>query len=81
MESAILRGDITWHAGPMNIQSENYPYTLFEYGLSISDQLDSRFNITHKNKVMSQRDVPGNCNILLLVLTLMAANMVPKCQF
>eukprot|EP01126_Amoeba_proteus_P059319 TRINITY_DN7739_c0_g1_i8.p1 TRINITY_DN7739_c0_g1~~TRINITY_DN7739_c0_g1_i8.p1 ORF type:complete len:363 (-),score=58.11 TRINITY_DN7739_c0_g1_i8:168-1256(-) len=56
---AILRGDIVWHAGPFNLQPENMDPSLFEYGLSMAQDLDIRFNIQRKLGVLSQRDVPG----------------------
>lgn len=56
---AIRRGDITWHAGPMNLQIEFIEPWLFEAALDISSDLDKKFNITRKGRVISQRDVPG----------------------
>ncbi len=58
-EAAVKRGDITWHAGPMNMQIENMDQSLLEFGITISNDLDKRFNITRKFKTLSQRDVPG----------------------
>jgi len=45
----------------MNLQVEmaHEPW-LFEAGLDMSQQLDRRFNITRKLRVLSQRDVPGS---------------------
>ena len=57
--AAVKRGDITWHAGPMNMQAENADETLFQFGLSLSNRLDKMFGITRKMRVLSQRDVPG----------------------
>jgi len=58
--AAVSSGYITWHAGPMNLQVEmaHEPW-LFEAGLDLSQQLDQRFAITRKFRVLSQRDVPG----------------------
>ena len=55
----MLHGDITWHAGPMNMQMENMDPQLLRFGLRMSDDLDRKFNITRKFKTLSQRDVPG----------------------
>jgi len=62
---AVHRGYITWHAGPMNLQVEmaHEPW-LFEAGLDLSLQLDERFAIRRKFRVLSQRDVPGGTSIL-----------------
>ena len=57
---AVASGYITWHAGPMNLQIEMaHELWLFEAGLDLSHQLDVRFAITRKFRVLSQRDVPG----------------------
>ena len=58
--AAVKRGDITWHAGPMNMQVENADEALFEFGLSLSDRLDKMFGISRQFKTLSQRDVPGS---------------------
>ena len=58
--AAVNSGYITWHAGPMNLEVEmaHDPW-LFEAGLDLSQQLDKRFAIARKLRVLSQRDVPG----------------------
>ncbi|XP_062571302.1 uncharacterized protein LOC134233351 [Saccostrea cucullata] len=58
-EAAIKRGDITWHAGPMNMQPENMNSLLFQMSLNMSFDLDKRFGITRLFPTLSQRDVPG----------------------
>ncbi len=58
--AAVKRGDITWHAGPMNMQAENAGEELFQFGLSLSDRLDKRFGISRQFRTPRQRDVPGN---------------------
>lgn len=58
-KAAVNRGDITWHAGPMNMQPENMNKILFELSLNISSDLDNMFKIQRKYPVLSQRDVPG----------------------
>jgi len=62
---AVYRGYITWHAGPMNLQVEmaHEPW-LFEAGLDLSRELDERFAIRRKFRVLSQRDVPGGTSTL-----------------
>ncbi|XP_033729575.1 uncharacterized protein LOC117318725 [Pecten maximus] len=59
LKAAIVRGDITWHAGPMNMQPENMNKILFELSLNISSDLDAMFNIQRRFPTLSQRDVPG----------------------
>ena len=59
MTAAINDGAISWHAGPMNLQAETAEPALYSYGLSLSDQLDARFNKTKKTG-MNQKDVPGS---------------------
>ena len=56
---AVGRGDINWHAGPMNMQPENMHEWLFEFGVNISSNLDKVLGIQRKFRVLSQRDVPG----------------------
>ena len=56
---AVKAGIITWHAGPMNLQTENIDGWLFDYGLKLGADLDKLFGIYRKVTVMSQRDVPG----------------------
>ena len=60
--NAINKGIITWQAEPMNLEVEMAadPW-LFEFGLDLGTQLDKRFNITRKYRVLSLRDVPGGC--------------------
>ncbi|XP_022328600.2 uncharacterized protein LOC111127633 isoform X2 [Crassostrea virginica] len=58
-QAAISRGDITWHAGPMNMQPENMNEILFQMSLNMSFELDKNFNIQRSFPTLSQRDVPG----------------------
>ena len=55
--SAIEKGYIVWHAGPMNMQVELMNSAVLEAGLLLSANLNKRFKkgVT----VLSQRDVPG----------------------
>ncbi|XP_046551245.1 uncharacterized protein LOC124260970 isoform X2 [Haliotis rubra] len=66
---AVLRGDITWHAGPMNMQPENMNQALFELSLNISLDVDAEFGIKRKFATLSQRDVPGMTAAVLPSLT------------
>ncbi|XP_074654954.1 uncharacterized protein LOC141908702 isoform X1 [Tubulanus polymorphus] len=58
-KAAVKRGDITWHAGPMNMQFENANELFVQFGLNMSKQLDEEFGIKRQIRVVSQRDVPG----------------------
>ncbi|XP_070532504.1 uncharacterized protein [Ptychodera flava] len=58
-EKVVKQGDIAWHAGPMNIQTDNIDESLFDYALTISEDLDKKFGIQRKHRGFSQRDVPG----------------------
>ncbi|XP_071097043.1 uncharacterized protein [Haliotis cracherodii] len=66
---AVMRGDITWHAGPMNMQPENMNQALFELSLNISLDVDAEFGIKRKYATLSQRDVPGMTAAVLPSLT------------
>lgn len=55
---ALERGDITWHALPFTTHTELMDSTLFSYGLSLSKDLDARFNHTTISAKMT--DVPGH---------------------
>lgn len=58
MEQAITAGDITWHALPCTLHSENMDVDLFRFGLSISQGLDQRFG---KHTIAAKMtDVPGH---------------------
>ncbi|XP_070176101.1 uncharacterized protein [Littorina saxatilis] len=59
VRGAISRGDIVWHAGPMNMQYEAMHPKLFDLSLNFSPMLDQEFNISRTTPVVSQRDVPG----------------------
>ena len=58
--AAVSDGVITWHAGPMNLQTDNvHAPWLLEAGVAIGSRLDTRFGVERKMRVLSQRDVPG----------------------
>lgn len=66
-EDAISRGQIVWHAGPMNMQVELMNEAVLQAGIQIAKQLDQQFQ--HQTTVLSQRDVPGltACSIPFLL--------------
>lgn len=59
-DDAVLRGDILWASSPMNLDPGvvGSP-AMFKELLSISSDLDRRYNITKKTRVWSNVDVPG----------------------
>jgi len=56
--AAVVKGTITWHASPMNMQVEWMNSEIFKLGMDISHSLDEEFQ-QPKKTTMSQRDVPG----------------------
>ena len=58
MEEAIRKGYIKWHAIPLTFQSELVDKSLFEYGLTISKELDKKYN--KKTIASKMTDVPGH---------------------
>ncbi|MBE0698726.1 MAG: glycoside hydrolase, partial [Anaerolineaceae bacterium] len=66
MEEAIAHGDITWHALPFTMHSENLDTSLFRYGLSLSQELDKRFG--HKTIAAKMTDVPGHTRGIIPLL-------------
>lgn len=57
--SAVNFGAITWHAGPMNMEFEMLDASMMEFAIQLSIDLDKRFGIQRKYRIVSQRDVPG----------------------
>ena len=57
METALKRGYITWHAGPMNMQVELMNSHLIEMALHLSTELNKKYKCC--SQVWSLRDVPG----------------------
>ncbi len=58
MEAAIKNGYIKWHGLPFTLHSELMDKRLFDFGLTLSKELDERFGImTHAGKMT---DVPGH---------------------
>lgn len=58
MEEAIEAGDLSWHGLPFTTHSEFMDASLFSYGLSLSQKLDSRFG--KKTTAAKMTDVPGH---------------------
>ncbi len=58
MEAAIEAGDIVWHALPFTLHSELADVSLFEFGLTLSGELDERFG--KKTIAAKMTDVPGH---------------------
>lgn len=67
-EAAVQRGDITWHAGPMNMEFEMLDSSMMEFSIQLSIDLDKRFNISRSHRTVSQRDVPGTTQAILPIL-------------
>ncbi|KAK6192649.1 hypothetical protein SNE40_004086 [Patella caerulea] len=65
---AAKRGDITWHAGPMNMQYEALDASMVEFSLQLSEDMDARIYQPRQHRTMSQRDVPGMTQALLPIL-------------
>ncbi|XP_052801286.1 uncharacterized protein LOC128232002 [Mya arenaria] len=59
MLKAIKLGDVSYHAGPMNMQPENMNQLLFELSLNISTSIDNYMGLQREYRTLSQRDVPG----------------------
>ena len=78
---AIRKGDISWHAGPMNLEIEMAEPWLFEFSLDLSMQLDKMFNITRSGRVLSQRDVPGGPYCSCLLTQIQAETNIPLVHF
>ena len=57
---------ISWHAGPMNLQTGNVADEwLLEFAVQLGKDLDFYFDVKRKALVLSQRDVPGKrCDML-----------------
>lgn len=68
MEAAMVRGDITWHAGPMNQQFENAgDPRLVQLSLLLAKQLAGKYGLPMP-QTLSQRDVPGTTRSLIPIL-------------
>lgn len=66
MENAIEAGDIKWHALPVTTHTELIDASLFEYGLSLSQELDRRFG--KQTIAAKMTDVPGHTRAMVPLL-------------
>lgn len=63
MEDAILAGDIVWHALPFTTHTELLDAGMFEFALSLSQELDRRFG---RHTVAAKlTDVPGHTRAIV----------------
>ncbi len=66
MEEAIRKDRIFWHGLPFTTHTEAMNPALFEYGLSISEELDRRFG--KKTIAAKMTDVPGHTRAMIPLL-------------
>ncbi|MBN9390168.1 MAG: DUF5054 domain-containing protein [Chloroflexi bacterium] len=66
LEAAIEAGDIRWHGLPFTTHSELLDSSLFEFGLSLSQELDRRFG--KKTIAAKMTDVPGHTRSIVPLL-------------
>ncbi|HSM56641.1 MAG TPA: DUF5054 domain-containing protein [Candidatus Sulfomarinibacteraceae bacterium] len=66
MEEAILAGDITWHALPFTTHTELMDASLFDFGLTLSHELDRRFG--RQTIAAKMTDVPGHTRAMVPLL-------------
>jgi hypothetical protein len=66
LEAAIEAGDIVWHGLPFTTHTELMTVSLFQYGLSLSQQLDKRFG--KKTIAAKMTDVPGHTRGIIPLL-------------
>jgi len=66
MERAIKKGYIVWHALPFTTHSELMDKDLLEYGISLSEELDRRYN--KKTIAAKLTDVPGHTKAMIDIL-------------
>jgi len=63
LEDAILDGDIAWHVLPFTTHTELLDASLFEFGLSLSQELDRRFG---RHTIAAKlTDVPGHTRAII----------------
>lgn len=66
MENALRNGTIAWHALPFTTHTELMDKKLFEYSLSISKELDKKYN---KNTISAKMtDIPGHTIAMVPIL-------------
>ncbi|MAS33190.1 MAG: glycoside hydrolase [Anaerolineaceae bacterium] len=67
METAIEQGDIIWHGLPFTTHTELMDESLFRFGLSLSQALDTRYG--KQTIAAKMTDVPGHTRAMLPSLT------------
>eukprot|EP01045_Picozoa_sp_COSAG04_P003298 COSAG04_NODE_132_length_24268_cov_7.633426_18_plen_245_part_00 len=67
MEAAIRRGDITWHANPLNSEDEVYDADTLRAAIDVSHELNARFGRANSLGV-GQEDDPGGTRGIIPVL-------------
>lgn len=63
LRDAIKNGDICWHGLPFTTHTEIMSKELFSYGLSLSQQLDTKFK--KKTIAAKMTDVPGHTKAMI----------------
>ena len=63
VREAIANGDISWHGLPFTTHTELMDGALFQYGLSLSEELDRRFS--KKTIAAKMTDVPGHTKAII----------------
>jgi hypothetical protein len=66
LENAIKKGYITWHGLPFTTHTELLDKDTFEYGLSLSKNLDAKYGKTTTAAKMT--DVPGHTKAIIPIL-------------
>lgn len=67
LENAIHEGDLCWHALPFTVHSEFADRSLIEHGLSLSVELDRRFD--RHTVAAKMTDVPGHTRAMVSLLS------------
>lgn len=66
IEQACAAGDLAWHALPFTSHTELMDTELFEFGLSLSQELDARFG--RQTIAAKMTDVPGHTRSMIPLL-------------
>lgn len=66
MENALNNGTIAWHALPFTTHTELMDEKLFEYSISISKELDKKYN--KKTVAAKMTDIPGHTIAMVPIL-------------
>lgn len=68
LELAISRGDVSWHANPLNSEDEVYDAETLGAAIDVSHQLDRRFPGRANRSGIGQQDDPGSTRGMIPVL-------------